>query len=103
MAKRQQRSLFSTTKLYSDTQSSTFLPELHDEPRPFIRIANGLGKSSQQKQTTQDYFILAVKLDSVLMCLCVCDKKIELSVMGDKTGFCRSSHIYVLHIIFHII
>ena len=37
---------------------------------------NGLDKSSQQKQTTQDFFILAVKLDSALMCLCVCDKKL---------------------------
>jgi len=33
MAKRQQRSLFSTTKLYSDTQYSTFPPELHDGPK----------------------------------------------------------------------
>ena len=81
-------------KLYSPTQSSNFPPELHDGPRPLVRIANGLGKSSQQKQTTQDYFILAVKLDSVLMCLCLC-QKIELSVMGDKTGFCRSSHISI--------
>ena len=77
MAKRQQGSLFSTTKLYSDTQSSTFQPELHDGPRPLIRIANGLGRSSQQKHTTQDFFILAVKLDSVLICLCVYDKKLN--------------------------
>ena len=76
MAKRQQGSLFSTTKLYRDTQSSTFPPELHDGPRPLVRITNGLG-SSQQKQTTQDFFILAVKLDSVLMCLCVCDQKLN--------------------------
>ena len=47
-------------------------------PKPLVRMANGLGRSSQQKQkqTTQDFFILAVKLDSVLMCLCVCDEKI---------------------------
>ena len=77
MAKRQQRSLFSATKLYSDTQSSTFPPDLHDGPRPLVRIANGLGRSSQQKQTTQDFFILTVKIDSVLMCLCVCDKKLN--------------------------
>jgi len=75
MTKRQQRSLLSTMKLYNDIQSSTFPPELHDEPRPLVRIANGLGRSNQQKQTTQDFFILAVKLDSVLMYLCVCDKK----------------------------
>ena len=68
MAKRQQSFLFNTMKLYSDTQSSTFPPELHDEPKPFVQIANGLGKSSQQKQTTQDFFILAVKL---------CDKKLN--------------------------
>jgi len=77
MTKRQQRSLFSTTKLYSDIQSSTFPPKLHDEPRPLVRIANGLGRSSQPKQTTQDFFSLAVKLGSVLMCLCVCDKKLN--------------------------
>jgi len=76
MAKRQQRSLFSTTKLYNHTQ---------------VQIANALGKSSQQKQTTQGYLILAVKLDSVLMFLRLW-KKIELPVMGDKTNFCRSSH-----------
>ena len=75
MAKRQQGSLLSTTKLYGHTQSSSFPPELHDGPRLPVWIANVLGKSSQQKQTTQDFFILAVKLDSVLMCLCVCDKK----------------------------
>ena len=35
-----------------------------------------------------------VKLDSVLMYLCVCNKKkIELPVMGDKSDFCTSSHI----------
>jgi len=34
----------------------------------------GWKKSSQQKQTTQGYFTLAVKLDSVLICICVCDK-----------------------------
>ena len=77
MAKRQQRSLFSNTKLYSDTQSSTFPPELHDGPRLLVQIANGLRRSSQQKQTTQDFFILAVKFDSVLMCLCVCYKKLN--------------------------
>jgi len=75
MAKRQQKSLFSTTKLYSDTQSSTFPPELHDGPRLLVQITNGLERSSQQKQTTQDFFMLAVKLDSVLMCLC--DKKLN--------------------------
>ena len=75
MTKRQQKSLFSTMKLYSDIQSSTFPPEFHDEPRPLVQIANGLGRSSQQKQTTQDFFILAVKLDSALMCLC--DKKLS--------------------------
>jgi len=31
----------------------------------------GLGKSSQQKQTTQNYFILAVKLDIVLIYSCI--------------------------------
>jgi len=75
MVKRQQRSLFSTTELCSHTQSSTFSPELHQGPRQLVQIANGLVKNSQQKQTTQDYFILAVKLDSVLMCLCVYGKK----------------------------
>ena len=35
------------------------------------------GKSSQQNQTTQCCLILVVKLDSVLMCLCVCAKKVS--------------------------
>ena len=94
MAKRQQRSLFSTTKLYSHTQSSTFPPELHDGPRPLVRIDNGLGRNSQQKQTTKDFFILAVKLDSVLMCLCICDKKLNFlswairPVFADPVTYC---------------
>ena len=67
--------------------SSTFSPVFHKWSGPHVQIAKGLGKSSQRKQTTQNYFILAVKLDSVLMCLFVCDKKIELPVVGDKTGF----------------
>jgi len=83
----------STTKPYSDTQSFTFPPELHDGPRPLVQIANGLGKSSQQKQTTQDFFILAAKFDSVLVCLCVCDKKLNFlswairSVFADPVTF----------------
>jgi len=77
MAKRQQWSFFSTMEPYSHTHSSTFPPELHQGPRPLVWIANGLGKSSQQKQTTQDYLILTVKLDSVLMCLCVCGKNLN--------------------------
>ena len=87
MAKKQQRSLFTPTKLYSHTQSSTFQPELHDGPRPLIQIANGLGKSSQQKQTTQDFFILAVKLDIVLMCLYACDKKLNFLSWAIKPVF----------------
>jgi len=94
MAKRQQRPLFSTTKLYSDTQSSTFPPELHDASRPLVWITNGLERSSQQKQITQDFFILAVKLDSVLMYLCVCDKKLNFMswvirpVFADPVTYC---------------
>ena len=97
MTKKQQRSIFSTTKLYSDIQSSTFSPELHDEPRPLVWIANGLGRSSEQKLTTQAYFILAIKLDRVsYVTLCLL-QKIELPVMGDKTGFCRASHIIIIY------
>jgi len=73
--KRQQRSSFNTTELYIHTQPFTFSPELHKGLRPLIRIVIGLGKSSQQEQTTEDYFILALKLDSVERCLCVCGKK----------------------------
>ena len=90
---KQQRPSFNTIVLCSHTEPSNFSPELHQAPIPVVRIANGVGKSSQQKQTTEAYFILALKLGSVLMCLCVCDKKFELSVMGNKTGFCRFSHI----------
>ena len=50
---------------------SYFSPDLRQESR---RIANGLGKSSQEKQTTQDYYILVVKLDSALMCFRVVTK-----------------------------
>jgi len=46
-----------------------------------------MGKSSQQKQTTQDFFILAVKLDSVLICLCVCDKKFNFLSWAIKLVF----------------
>jgi len=88
------RSLFSTTKLYSHTQSSTFPLELHEgrglvedsSERKVLRAhwrsvrsvrtdRQWARKNSQQKQTTQDYFILALKLDKALMCLCVCRKK----------------------------
>ena len=75
MAKREQRSLFNTTELCSHTQSSTFSPELHQGPRPLVRIANRLGK--KQSAALKGYFILAVKLDSALMCLCVCAKKLN--------------------------
>ena len=80
------------TELYSHTQSSTFSPELHQGPNPAIQIANGLGKSSQQKQTTQDYFILAALI--VHWCVFVFVTKIKLPVMDYKTSFCRFSHIY---------
>jgi len=36
------------------------------------RVTSGLGKSSQQKQTTQTRVTLIVKFDSVFMKLCVC-------------------------------
>jgi len=85
MAKRQWRSLFSTTELYGHTQSSTFPPERHDGPRPLVRITNGLGKSCQQKQTNQDYFILALKLDNCIdVSLCLW-QKLELPVMDNKS------------------
>jgi len=38
-------------ELYSHKQSSAFSPELHQGPTPLVRIANWLGKNSQQKQT----------------------------------------------------
>jgi len=94
MTKRQQRYLFSTKKLYSDIQSSTFPPELHDEPKPLVRIANGLGRSSQQKQTTQDFFILAVKLDSVLTCLC--DKKLNFLSWAIRPVFAEPVTIIII-------
>ena len=72
------------------TQSSSFSPELHRGPRPLVRIANGLTKCSQQKQTTRDYFNLAAKLDSVLMCLCICDKKLKYQKL--LLRFVKQSH-----------
>jgi len=71
---RDSRGLYSTPRSFTVTH---FSPELHRGPRPLIRITNGLENSSQQKQTTQGYFMLAVKLDSVLMYLCVCGKKLN--------------------------
>jgi len=54
---------------------SSFSPELHQGPRPLAQIANRMDKCSQQKQTTQDYFNLAAKRDSALMCVFVFVKK----------------------------
>jgi len=39
--------------------------------------------------TKADHSNLVLKFE------CVCDEKIESAVMGNKTGFCRSSHRYV--------
>ena len=65
------------TQHTSHTQSTTFSPDTHQGPRPLIRIIRGKGKSSQQKQITQDFFILTVKLDSILIYLCVCGKNLN--------------------------
>ena len=77
VVKRQQRSLIDTMELYSHIQSSTFSAELHQGPRPLVWIVKGLGKSIQQQHTTQDYFISAVKLVSVLMYHRVYGKKLN--------------------------
>ena len=72
LVKRHRKSLANIMELYRHTQSSSCSPGLHVGPGPLVRIAKWLGKSSQQKQTTQDLPSLAVKLDSVLMYLCIC-------------------------------
>ena len=70
----QQKFSSSTMELYSFTRHSTCSPELHQGPKLLVWIASGLVKSSQQNQTAQCCLILVVKLDSVLMYLCVCAK-----------------------------
>ena len=47
----QNKSLFNTTKLYNHTA----LARLYQDPRLLTRLATELGKSSQQKQTTQTW------------------------------------------------
>jgi len=62
-------------------------PSLHQGPKPLLRLATKLGRSSQQKRTTQ---ILIVNFNGALMKLCVCDKKIK------SAGFL--SHLLVLQL-----
>ena len=56
---------------------STCSPKFHQGPRLLVWIASGLRKSSQQNQTTQCCLIFVVQLDSVLMYLFVCAKKLN--------------------------
>jgi len=86
---RDTRGLNSAPRSFTVTHSPLPLHQsfIKDPDYSYIRIANGLGRSSQQKQTTQDYFILAVKLDSVLMCLCVCGKKLNFISWAIKLVF----------------
>ena len=86
--------------LYSAPQSFTVTPS--PLPSPSIKDPNHLRKSSQQKQKTQDYFILAVKLDSALMCFCVCGKKLSFLSWAIRLAFAdpvtngeqREEHLY---------
>ena len=72
---RDSKGLYLVPWIFTVTHSP--LPSHQSSIKPLERITNGLGESSQQKQATQDYFILALELDNLLMCLCVCGKKLN--------------------------
>ena len=91
MAKRERRSLFNTTELYSHTQFSTFSPELHQGPKPLVQIANWLGKKQPAALKATSFWQWNLIMH---WCAVVFVPKIELPIMGDKTSFCRSSHSY---------
>jgi len=51
------------------------------------RVVIGLGKRSQQKQTTQTWMTLIVKFDNVFMKLCVCEEKSNLQSWAIRPVF----------------
>jgi len=75
---RDSRGLYSAPQSFTVTlsplpshQSSMMDPD-HSYGSPM-----GWEKAASRLQTTQNFFILAVKFDSVLMYLCVCDNKLN--------------------------
>ena len=74
------RSLFNITVLYSNPRLVSIPDQL------YMQLSIGLGKSSQQMQTTQAWLILTVRIH-------VAWWKIKLAVMDDEAGI--QSHYFI--------
>jgi len=71
IVKRQQKPSFNTMELYSPCQSSI------KDPDHLYRLSEGWGKAAGRSRPPKTILFLAVKLDSVLMYLCVGGKKMS--------------------------